>query len=108
MLHVALTQQLVLEHRAKRRRERHGELEWDAVVHQPLHHAQQRDVGLGDGLEKPIFLEKPFVLRMPNERQMRVENDRERTGGHFRIFTLSFRAERGISPLVMYHAGYVA
>src|ERR1700730_1839880 len=79
MLDVALTQQIVPQHRAKRRRERHGELERHAVVYQSLHHPQQRNVGFGDRFEKPIFLQKPFVLGMPNERQMRVENYREVT-----------------------------
>ena len=42
-----------------------------------LHHAQERQVGFGDGFEEPIFLEKIFVLRMPDKRQMRVEDERE-------------------------------
>jgi hypothetical protein len=37
-----------------------------------VHHLKQRDVAFGDGLEEPIFLEKLVVLRMPDERQVRV------------------------------------
>ena len=77
MAHVALAQKLVLQHRAQGRRERHGEFERHIVVHQPLHHLQKRDVRLGDGLEEPIFLEKMLVLGVPNERQVRVQNERE-------------------------------
>ncbi len=79
MSHVTLSQKLILEHCAKRRRERHGEPEGDTFVHQSLHHAQQRNVSLGDRLEEPILLEKMLVFRMPNEWQMSVENERERT-----------------------------
>src|SRR5712691_2430561 len=106
MLHVALTQQLVLQHRTKRRRERHSELERHAVIHQPLHHAQQRDIGLGDRFEKPIFLQKTLVLRMPNERKMGVENEGKKAS-HCETFTLSFRAERGISHWLLDHADYL-
>ena len=70
----------ILQHGAERRRDRHRELERDAVTHEPLHHAKQRNIGFGDRLEEPVFLEKIFVLGMPNERQMRVENERERAG----------------------------
>jgi hypothetical protein len=41
---------------------------------------QQRNVSLGDRLEEPVFLEEMLVLRMPDERQVRVENEREVTG----------------------------
>src|ERR1700724_1177605 len=74
---VALTQKFVLQHRAQRRRERHRELERNAVVYQSLHHLQQRNVGFGDRLEEPVFLEKMLVLRVPDERQVRVKNERE-------------------------------
>src|SRR6202011_639120 len=74
---VALTQKFVLQHRAERRCERHRELERNVVVHEPLHHLQQRNVGFGDRLEETVFLEKMLVLRMPDERQVRVKNERE-------------------------------
>src|SRR5438045_1911700 len=85
MADVTLDQQLVLQHRAQRRRERHGELERHMVVHQPLHHLQKRDVSLRDRFEEPVFLEKMFVLRMPDERQVRVQNEREMTATHAQI-----------------------
>ena len=77
MLNVTISQKLVLQHRAKRRRERHGKLERDVLVHQSLHHAQKRDIRLGDRLEEPIFLKKMLVFRMPDEWEMSVQNERE-------------------------------
>src|SRR5947209_1615577 len=82
MAHVALAQQFVLQHRAQRWRKRRRDLERHVVVHQPLHHLQQRNVSLGDRFEEPVFFEKMFVLGMPDERQMRVENEREMTISH--------------------------
>ena len=79
MPHVTLAQKLILKHRAKRWRERHGELEWHIVTHQTLHHAKQRNVTFCDCLKKPVFLEEMFMLRMTDERKMRVENEREVT-----------------------------
>jgi hypothetical protein len=38
---------------------------------------QEGDVGFGDGFEEPVFLEKFFVLRMPDEREMSVEDEGE-------------------------------
>ena len=49
---------------------------------QPLHHPEKRDVSFGDSLEEPLFLKKLLVLGMPNKRQMRVEDERERAGRH--------------------------
>jgi hypothetical protein len=77
MFDVSLLQKLVLQHRAERGRDGHAELERHGIVDQPLHHLEQRDVSLGDRLEQPFFLEKMFLLRMPNERQVSVENERE-------------------------------
>lgn len=77
---VSLLEQLVAQHRAERGSEGNREFEGDAVVHQPAQHAQERQVGLGDGLEEPILLEKILVLRMPDEREMGVEKEGEGTG----------------------------
>ena len=68
MAEVSLLEQFVAEHRAEGRRERHREMECDAFVHQPAHHAQQREVGFGEGFEEPVFLEEILVLGMPDER----------------------------------------
>src|SRR5207244_11360059 len=80
MFEVALLQKLVLQHRGQRRRDRHGELERHGVVDQPLHHLQQRDVRLGYRLEQPFFLQKMFLHRMSDEREMRMEDQREVAG----------------------------
>ena len=74
MAHVAAAQQLVLQHRAERRRDRHRQLERHAIAQQPLHHRDERDVGFGDRFEEPVFLEELVVLRMAHERQVRVKN----------------------------------
>jgi hypothetical protein len=79
MSQVTLAQKLVLQHSAKRGRERHRELEGHAVAHQSLHHFQQRNVRLGYCFEEPVFLEKLLVFWMSNERKMRVKNEREIT-----------------------------
>src|SRR5204862_2564091 len=76
---VTLQQQLVLQHRAERRRDRHGQLERNFVAQQPLHHPEERDVAFGYRLEEPVFLEKFVMLRMPDKWQVRVKNEREVT-----------------------------
>ena len=79
MSHVTLAQKLISEHGAERRRDRHGKLERHAVVYQSLHHLQQRNVSLGDRFEEPFFFKEMLVLRMPDKRKMRVENESEVT-----------------------------
>ena len=69
---VTLAQQLVLKHCAERRRDRHREFKWHEIVDESLHHVQQRDVRFCDCLKQPLFLEEMLVLRMANERKMRV------------------------------------
>ena len=85
--HITLEKQLILQHGAEGRGNRHGQLERHRIARQPLHHADQRQVRFRDGLEEPVFLEKLVVLGMPHEWQMRVKNERERAGRHcgFRI-----------------------
>jgi hypothetical protein len=80
MPHVTFAQKLILKHRAKRWRERHGELEWHIVTDQTLHHAKQRNVTFCDCLKEPVFLEEMFMLRMPNKRKVSVQNESEVTG----------------------------
>ena len=71
---VALLEHRVPHHRAKRRGERHGEAERDAVPHQTFHHVEQRQVGFRNCLVKPVFLQKLRVFRMPDKRQVGVKN----------------------------------
>jgi hypothetical protein len=89
---VTIAQKLILEHRGKRRRNRHREFERHSIVHESLHHAKQRNVGLGDRLKKPLFLEEMLVLRMANEGEMRVQDEGE-MARHWGRFTPSFRAK---------------
>src|ERR1700730_1684788 len=100
MPYVTLAKQLVLQHCAERRRERHGKLKRHMLIDQALHHAHQWDITLRYCFEEPVFFQKMFVLGMANERQMRAKNERERTGRHcgFRsadsdLIPLSVRAE---------------
>ena len=79
---VAILQQRIAEHGGQRRRHRHGHPPLDAVAFQAIEDFQQRDVGLGDGFVKPIFFEEIVVLRMPDERQMGVQDQAEITQRH--------------------------
>ena len=54
--HIALAQQIVVQHRGERWRDRDRQFKRHAIVHQVLHHSEQRDVRLGDRFEEPIFL----------------------------------------------------
>jgi hypothetical protein len=74
---VAATQQLVVEHRRERRRDRHGDAEPDALFAQAEERLQQRHVGLGDRLEEPVLLEEVVVLGVAHERQVRVQHQAE-------------------------------
>src|SRR6266404_3238954 len=96
MPEVTLAEQLVLQHRAKRWRDRHGELERHFVPDEPLHHSEQRDVTLRYRLEEPVFLEKLVMLRMPDKRQMRVKKEREVTGGHLGMRNSDFRIRQSV------------
>ncbi len=77
MAAVAFLQQRIEQHRTERRRQRHGQPKRDAIAHQPVHHIEQRKIGLGDRLVEPVFLEKLFVLRMTHERQVRMQDQRD-------------------------------
>ena len=96
MPHIALTKQLILQHRAERRRDRDGKLKRHKLINQALHHAHQWDVTLGHRLEEPVFFEEMLMFGMTNEWKMRVKNERKRTG-HRGTFNVSFRAKRGTS-----------
>src|SRR4051794_4266320 len=74
---VTLAQQLVLQHGAERGRDRHRQLERPLVADEPFHHREQWNVALGYRFEEPIFFEKFLMFRMPNERQVRVKDERE-------------------------------
>ena len=71
---VPADQQLVGHHRDERRRQRHREPVLDAVAHEAVEHPQQGDVGLGEGLEEPVFLEEVGVLGVADVGQVRVED----------------------------------
>ena len=80
MAKVSLLEKFVAKHRAESWRERHREAVCDPFVRQPTHHAHQREVGLGQGFEEPVFLEEILVLGMPDEREVSVEDEGERAG----------------------------
>ena len=60
---VTVLQQRVAQHGAKRRSQRGGELEGDALVRHPPQHLEQRQVGLCDRLVQPILLQKLLILQ---------------------------------------------
>ena len=76
---VTPAQQRVEQHGAERRRKRKRQAGVDAVALPALQHLDERDVGFGDGLKQPAFLQKFFVFRMAHKRQVRVQDDGEVT-----------------------------
>src|ERR1043166_775605 len=74
---VALLQQRVLQHLAKRRSQSQRDRRGHAIALPAFEHLQQGQVALRNGFEQPAFFEELFVLRMAHERQMSVEDERE-------------------------------
>ena len=74
MADVAVLQQRIAEHGGQRRRDRHGQPPVGPVALQTVEHFQQRDVGLGDGLVEPVFLEEIVVFGMADKGQMGVQD----------------------------------
>ena len=77
MCGVTLLEKRIGEHFAEGRREAHGEPEADAVVGEPAHHTEERNVGFGHGLIEPVFFEEVRVFGVTNEREMRMQDDAE-------------------------------
>ena len=48
----------------------------------PVHHLQERNVGLGDGFVEPVFFEEVVVLGMAHEGQMGMQDQTKVTGWH--------------------------
>ena len=67
---------------AEARRQGHRDAEVDAVVHEPVVNVDERDVGLGHGLEEPVLLEEFVVFRVTDERQVCVQYESEITLFH--------------------------
>lgn len=74
MSEASLLEQRVEEHRAEGWGQGKCQGCFHAVAMPAFQLLQQRDVSLEDGFEQPVFLEKPFMLGMPHERQMSVED----------------------------------
>ena len=79
---VALLQEIVGEHRDERRRERDRAAVRDAVGDQTLEHLQERQVRSGDAFVEPLLLHHRWVLGMPDERQVGVQDEREVSRWH--------------------------
>jgi hypothetical protein len=71
---IAVLQQFVSQHLAKRRRDVHCKSRRRAGLVQRLEDEDQRKIDFGDGLVKPVFLEEFRIFGMPHERQMGVQN----------------------------------
>src|SRR6266478_1194595 len=91
MPYVTLAKQLVPQHCAERRRERHGKLKRHMLIDQAPHHAHQRHITLRYCFEEPVLFQKMFIFRVANERQVRVKNERE-VSRHGATLNVSFRA----------------
>ena len=87
---VAVLQQRIAEHGRQRRRDRHGQPPVGPVAFEAVHHFEQRNVGFGDGLVEPVFLEKIVVLGMADEGQM----ERAGPGRDNREASLSLSSKR--------------
>ena len=78
---VTCLQERIAQHRAERRRQRECQAGIQPVPPPALQQLQQRHVGFCDGLEKPVLLQEPLVLRVADKRQVRVE-DQSKVAGH--------------------------
>jgi hypothetical protein len=77
MPEVTFLQQPVAEHGAERWGEGHREPMGDAFPGQSLQDAEKGEIRFRQRLEEPVFLEKIFVFRVPNEGEMGVKNESE-------------------------------
>ena len=82
VLGVAELEQIVGQHRQQRRRNRHGGAERDVIADQPLERLQQRQVRAGDRLVQPLLLHHRRIFGVTDERQVRVQDQREVSGRH--------------------------
>src|ERR1043166_7983522 len=98
---VAELQERIREHAGQRRRDRHGEPPVGTVAIEPLHHFEERDVGLGDRFVEPVFFEKVVVFGMAYVREVSVQYKAEITKRHFGLprwsrFHLAYEIKRWI------------
>ena len=91
MPHVAVLQQRVEQHRTERWRERKRQARLHAVAQPVVHDLDERDITLRHGLEKPVLLQKLFVFRMPDKRQVRVQDEGEVALGHWQMLKIEPR-----------------
>src|SRR6185503_2114596 len=73
MIFVAVLQQWVQKHGAQGRAQRKRESRVHAFAEPSVHDLDQGEVAFGHGFKEPVFLQKLFVLGMPDERKMRVK-----------------------------------
>ena len=73
-------QEGIPQHRAEGWREREREARLQLVPPPALQQLQQRHVGFRDGLKQPVLFQKPLVLRVPDKRQVRMQNERQVAG----------------------------
>ena len=89
----SLPEERVGEHLQQRGRQRQGHAERHALVAEPVPGQEDRDVRLRDRLEEPLLFEESLVLGMMDERQVRVQHDRQMRVGH-RPASLAARRRR--------------
>ena len=79
---IALSKQRIIEHGAERGRHGHGQAEANAVARQSFENLPEGDIGLGNGLEKPIFLQEIWILRMPYKGEVGMQQECEIAFSH--------------------------
>ena len=71
----------IAEHREERRGERDGDPPRRPALGAALEHAEEREITFEEGLVQPPLFERVLELGMPDERQMRVKENRKIPGG---------------------------
>ena len=83
---IPILKQGVRHHGKERWCQGHRDPEIHAVPRQPIKGFNQRNIGLGERLVKPLLFQKTRVFRVADIGQVRVQDDREITFFHGRTF----------------------
>ena len=74
MVQVAFLQEPVIEHLAKWRGKRHGDSEWCSTLDEFIEEDYEGNIGFSHCFEKPIFFKELGIIRVPDKRQMGVQD----------------------------------
>ncbi len=73
MTRISIQEKPVRKHRKKCRRNAQVQDARDTFFRKPRQSLDQRKIRFRQGLEKPVFFEKTFIMRISHERQMCVQ-----------------------------------